>query len=499
VAAGSPLQEHKHVAPRRLPRWRGPLVVADGAGPLAPRTAARETLTLPQARRNDLRERRSRIALAVADVSAAFVGLTLALAVLGDDVPSLLLVGALPLILVVSKVQGLYDRDDLLLRKSTLDEVPQLFQLATLYTLVIWLASGPLVVGSLTAHQVMGLWGALFVSSVAGRMLARTVSTRRSDPERCVFIGDAGAHNRLAAKLEPLKVDLVGRLSLQRVARRGARTASTEELRDLFSFTSADRVIIEPHTLPPEEMHDFIRAAKASGVRVSLLPRALDVVGSSVVLDEIEGMTLLGVRRFGLPPSSRLVKRSFDLLGSCVALVVTAPLMLAIAVAVKLDSPGPVLFRQERVGRDGRRFRICKFRTMCADAEERKAELRARNEAQGLFKIAEDPRITRVGRFLRRTSLDELPQLFNVVTGDMSLVGPRPLVLDEDEQITGYDRRRLALTPGMTGHWQILGSTRVPLHEMVKIDYLYVASWSLWNDVKLLLRTIPHILGRRGL
>jgi lipopolysaccharide/colanic/teichoic acid biosynthesis glycosyltransferase len=136
---------------------------------------------------------------------------------------------------------------------------------------------------------------------------------------------------------------------------------------------------------------------------------------------------------------------------------------------------------------------------MVPDAEERKSDLRHLNETEGLFKIAGDPRITRVGRLLRKTSLDELPQLINVWRGEMSLVGPRPLVVDEDAQISGLDRSRLHLTPGMTGHWQILGSTRVPLEEMVGIDYLYVANWSLWNDLKLLLRTIPFVLARRGL
>jgi lipopolysaccharide/colanic/teichoic acid biosynthesis glycosyltransferase len=137
---------------------------------------------------------------------------------------------------------------------------------------------------------------------------------------------------------------------------------------------------------------------------------------------------------------------------------------------------------------------------MVPDAEALKDSLRHRNEAQeGLFKIAEDPRVTRVGRLLRQSALDELPQLWNIVRGEMSLVGPRPLVIDEDERIAGWHRRRLELMPGMTGPWQILGPARVPLREMVAIDYLYVANWSLWSDVKILLRTIPHVLGRHGL
>ncbi len=128
-----------------------------------------------------------------------------------------------------------------------------------------------------------------------------------------------------------------------------------------------------------------------------------------------------------------------------------------------------------------------------------KAQLRQHNEASGLFKIADDPRVTRVGRILRSTSLDELPQLINVLRGEMSLVGPRPLVVEEDSKVEGWHRRRLHLTPGMTGHWQILGSARIPLHEMVKIDYLYVANWSFWGDVKILLRTVPYMLRRGGM
>ena len=142
---------------------------------------------------------------------------------------------------------------------------------------------------------------------------------------------------------------------------------------------------------------------------------------------------------------------------------------------------------------------MLKFRTMVDEADELKTALRPLNEAQGLFKLAEDPRTTRVGRLLRRTSLDELPQLFNVLRGDMSLVGPRPLVLDEDQLVHGWGRGRLDVAPGMTGLWQIFGSSRIPLEEMVKIDYLYVANWSLWLDVKILLRTVPYVLSARGL
>jgi lipopolysaccharide/colanic/teichoic acid biosynthesis glycosyltransferase len=224
------------------------------------------------------------------------------------------------------------------------------------------------------------------------------------------------------------------------------------------------------------------------------------VVGSSVVFDDLHGVTLMGVRRFDLKRSSALLKRAFDLLGASLGLLTVSPLMAAIAIAIQLDSKGPVLFKQLRVGRDGRRFGLLKFRTMVPNAEELKHTLTDLNEAQeGLFKIVEDPRVTRVGRLLRKTALDELPQLFNVLRGEMSLVGPRPLIVDEDRKIEGWSRRRLALHPGITGHWQILGPASVSLREMVAIDYLYVANWSLWTDVKILLRTVPHVLCRRGL
>jgi lipopolysaccharide/colanic/teichoic acid biosynthesis glycosyltransferase len=179
---------------------------------------------------------------------------------------------------------------------------------------------------------------------------------------------------------------------------------------------------------------------------------------------------------------------------------VLAPLLAAIALAIRLDSKGPVFFRQVRMGRGGT-FRIWKFRTMIADADERKHEVAHLNKhlANGgdprMFKITNDPRVTRVGAFLRRYSLDELPQLFNVVTGEMSLVGPRPLILDEDQYIDSWGRQRLDLKPGITGQWQVLGRTEIPFEEMVKLDYLYVTSWSLFTDLKLILRTVPVLVG----
>ncbi|HYM46514.1 MAG TPA: exopolysaccharide biosynthesis polyprenyl glycosylphosphotransferase [Solirubrobacteraceae bacterium] len=417
-------------------------------------------------------------------------------------------IAGLPILLVGAKIAGLYDRDEMLLRKTTLDEAPRLFQLATLCALVAWLAGGLIVNGALDRHEALFLWLALAALLIVARAAARIVALRMAPPERCLFIGDEASAETICSKLTDhcgVKAEVVAQLDLDKAAPWSIDTFSAPrlaEIRDLAQSMDVHRAIIAPgwSEAEPEEILNLVRTLKAVGVRVTVVPRLLEVVGSSVEIDDLHGAKLMGVRRFDLTRSSTAVKRVFDLLGASIGLLAVAPLMIAIAIAIRLDSRGPVFFRQLRVGRHGHRFYMLKFRTMVPQAEAMKDSLRDRNEArEGLFKIAEDPRMTRVGRFLRETALDELPQLLNIVMGEMSLVGPRPLVVDEDRRIEGWNRRRLELMPGMTGPWQILGPARVPLREMVAMDYLYVANWSLWTDVKILLRTVPHVLGRRGL
>ncbi len=229
-----------------------------------------------------------------------------------------------------------------------------------------------------------------------------------------------------------------------------------------------------------------------------MLPRLADVLGPAVEIDDVEGVTVLGINPPWLPRSSRAIKRAMDLCVALSLLIIAAPLLIFLALLIKLDSPGPAFFVQERVGRGNRHFRLFKLRTMALDAEQRRAELLARSAEAGWLKIDHDPRVTRVGHWLRRLSLDELPQLWNVVRGEMSLVGPRPLIPAEDEHVQAWARRRLDLTPGITGYWQVLGRTRIPFEEMVKLDYLYVMNWSLWEDVRLMLRTLPVVIGGHG-
>jgi lipopolysaccharide/colanic/teichoic acid biosynthesis glycosyltransferase len=226
-----------------------------------------------------------------------------------------------------------------------------------------------------------------------------------------------------------------------------------------------------------------------------------EVMGANVGLHGVEGLPLVGLPPLRLSRSSRAIKRAIDVVLSALALVALAPVLGVIAAWIRFDSQGGALFRQERVGGGGRTFRIFKFRTMAQDAERRKAEVAHLSMHAGgdprMFKIPDDPRITRAGRILRRFSLDELPQLLNVLKGDMSLVGPRPLIHEEARWVESWARRRLDLKPGVTGLWQVLGASDIPFDEMTKLDYLYVTNWSIWGDLRLVVQTLPALLRTR--
>jgi exopolysaccharide biosynthesis polyprenyl glycosylphosphotransferase len=405
--------------------------------------------------------------------------------------------GASSRVVLLSKALGLYDRDEHLLSKTTLDEAPKLFTVATMLALLTWLAGGLAVSGDLGRSQVLLLWVVAFLALCLGRVLARRLVRSIAPAERCLILGNPAVARFVEGKLASSRS-----VDASVVARVPLVDAGLDELVSRLPTEivvhDVDRVVVAPGR--SDSPLELVRAIKSLGVKVSVVPQLLEVVGSSVEFDEVEGLTLLGVRRYGLSRSSEALKRGMDVVGAAAALLLLAPLLSMIALAVRLDSPGPLLFRQRRVGRHGRPFQMLKFRTMADGAEGQRDALAGRNEASGgLFKIADDPRVTRVGRFLRGTSLDELPQLFNVLRGEMSLVGPRPLVVDEDRRVEGWQRERSRIPPGMTGLWQVFGSARIPLPEMVKIDYLYATNWSLWLDVKILLRTLPHVLARRGM
>jgi exopolysaccharide biosynthesis polyprenyl glycosylphosphotransferase len=274
------------------------------------------------------------------------------------------------------------------------------------------------------------------------------------------------------------------------------------ELVELVGELDLDRVIIAG-PLHSDRQRELIAHLADHDVHVDLVPDWGELVSARLEVRRLAGVPLLSVPSATVDPASLHIKRAFDALVSLTALVLLSPILLACAIAIKIDSPGPVFFRQRRVGKDDRRFEVLKFRSMYVDAERRKAEVAGLNfhgggNNFGMFKIRQDPRITRVGGFLRRTSLDELPQLVNVLRGEMSLVGPRPLIESEHAQISGRFRRRSAITPGLTGLWQVNGRSEVPFEEMISLDLLYAATWSLRRDLKLLARTVSAVLRGDG-
>jgi exopolysaccharide biosynthesis polyprenyl glycosylphosphotransferase len=447
------------------------------------------------------RDTRMRRALGVSDVAATCLALAVASTIADGSVTPALFVASL-FIVPFCKLARLYERDEHVIRKSTLEQAPALVQTATLYSLIAWLASDLFAPGKMTKLSVATLWAMLALALIAFRVATRRLALRGMPPERLLMLGSADEYERVSrriAKAHSIRATLVGRVALERGDHaQPLPVGPIDDLDSLIRVQRVERVMIGANDRPAEEQLDTIRLVKALGVKVSVLPRLFEVVGSSMEFDDVDGITMLGLRRYGLPKSSWYMKRTFDLVVAGLGIVILSPTIAAFALAIRLTSRGPVLFRQIRVGRSGETFVMLKFRTMYDGADELKDDLRTVSEGDGLFKVVDDPRVTPVGRFLRRTSLDELPQLFNVMRGDMSLVGPRPLIEEEDQQINGWHHRRRESTPGMTGVWQLLGSTRVPLHDMVKMDYLYRANWSLWLDVKVLLRTLAHVAWRRN-
>ncbi len=272
-----------------------------------------------------------------------------------------------------------------------------------------------------------------------------------------------------------------------------------EDLGTVLETRVLDEVIF---ALPRERLPDIessILLCEEQGVSARI---CLDVLRNSVAkmtLGEIEGVPMLTFSRTPSDAIALALKRAFDILVSSTVLLLSSPMLIAVAVAIRLDSPGPVFFRQRRVGLNGRTFDVSKFRSMYVDAEARLDELRLQNEMNGpVFKMRNDPRVTRVGRFLRRTSLDEFPQFWNVLRGEMSVVGPRPPLPSEVSQYKRWQRRRLSMKPGITCIWQVSGRNNIDFERWMELDLQYIDHWSLWQDIAICAKTIPAVLGARG-
>jgi exopolysaccharide biosynthesis polyprenyl glycosylphosphotransferase len=453
------------------------------------------------------RDSLGRRALAVGDVAGlcAAYGVMRLLTPASQDLHHLLLLLALPLWVVLNKALRLYDRDTNLIHKSTLNEFPAILQSIALGTAVIVLAGPPILGVSLGRDQALVFWLAASAFTPMLRFAARTFVRTRVAAERCLIVGSGTVAQLVADKITShpeYGATIVGYLDVSTVANDTdlPLLGDVEDFEGICRSYDVERVVIAFSSLSHEHLLDVIRRSKRLRLKITIVPRLFEVIGHGVEIDQIEGMTLLGLRGLTRTQSTLMLKRGIDIAGAGIGLLLLSPFLLCIALAIKLTSPGPVFFSQRRVGRRNREFTMYKFRTMVVGAEDLKAELAHLNDLRGtpMFKIADDPRVTRVGRFLRRASLDEIPQLWNVVRGEMSLVGPRPLVPAENDHVVGWHRARLDLTPGLTGPWQVMGRSAIPFAEMVKLDYLYVADWSLWNDIKLLMRTLPVVALRRG-
>ncbi len=269
----------------------------------------------------------------------------------------------------------------------------------------------------------------------------------------------------------------------------------TSNLALLIEEEAVDEVIITLPWMYHRKIMSIVRECERRQVSARIVPDLFQMSLSRVDVDDLGGVPLVGVREIGFERGALLIKRGIDVVGAVVGLVLGSPLLALIGTAIRLDSPGPIVFRQTRVGIAGKTFEMYKFRSMHEEAEAELEQLRELNEADGpIFKMRDDPRLTRVGRFLRRTSLDELPQLWNVLRGEMSLVGPRPPLPAEVARYMEWHKKRLEVRPGMTALWQVSGRSTLSFDEGVLLDVYYIENWSLWLDFKILLRTIPKVL-----
>jgi exopolysaccharide biosynthesis polyprenyl glycosylphosphotransferase len=382
----------------------------------------------------------------------------------------------------------------------------------TALTAASWLMLILLVFGqgsSAPVGALIAFWMLAVVLVPAARWLSRaTVWSNSAFQERVLIIGAGDVGHTLAAKIgkhAEYRMKLVGFLDDGEPRRNGNGAVyvpvigAFDDLVRIVAEQQVDRVIVAFSRARHNDFLRVVRACADSGVKVNIVPRLFEVVSSRALVDDIEGIPLLDVAHVELSRFSMAVKRVFDLIVGGVLCILFLPLMAVVGLLVRIDSRGPVFYRQERMGRGGTSFLMYKFRSMYDGADKLREDLADQNEYDGpMFKIHEDPRVTRIGGWLRRWSVDEVPQILNVMKGDMSLVGPRPLWVEEAKQCRGWTQKRLDITPGITGLWQVLGRSDIPFDEMVKLDYMYVTGWSLSWDVKLLMETVPAVVRKRG-
>ena len=402
---------------------------------------------------------------------------------------------------------GLYNGGTLRFWVSGVSEVPQALTAIVLFSWPLFMLA---TVSGASEPGFAAVWTVLLTALLSPLARASVrAKLHREAPlhQRAVIVGSGVVAGQLVEKMRTheqygiLPIGLVDDAPHEVGTPDLPRLGNLGHLKEVIHEYGIDRVVIAFSQTGHEGLLHCIRVCRDQGVAVDVVPRLFEFLDGVRSLDQLGGLPLLSIGTANLNRSSTVAKRGLDFALSAFLILMLIPVIAVVAVAIKVESRGPVFFRQPRVGRGREVFGVFKFRSMYADAEDRKHEIIELNEADDgvMFKIRSDPRITRVGRVLRRLSLDELPQLFNVLVGDMSLVGPRPLIPSETDALNSeWQVRRLDLRPGMTGPWQIQGRSETPFHEMVRLDYQYVAGWSLARDVEILLATIPAVLSGRG-
>jgi exopolysaccharide biosynthesis polyprenyl glycosylphosphotransferase len=418
---------------------------------------------------------------------------------------SVLGLATVPVWILLFKLYGLYDADAKRISHSTVDDIPQLFHALVIGGLLLWSAYRVFTAYNFFSSEILSFGVLAFCGVLGGRVVVRHLASRLTRPERLLIVGSGPTSRLLIHKIaahREYRLDPVGYLDEageeDKLAGVLPHFGHVSDLTVVCATHSVDRIVMDAASLTPDTITDVVRFAKDIDPRLSLVPQMCDVLGPAVELDHIEGLAILAVNSPVLTRSSRFLKRAMDLFVAALLMLVALPLILVAALVIKLTSRGPIFYVQQRLGRNGQPFGMLKLRTMVADAEDRGKELASLSSHPVWLLLDQDPRVTRAGRVLRRMSVDELPQLWNVIRGQMSLVGPRPMPADIYAHIADWGHKRLDLTPGITGLWQVLGRTSIPFEEMVKLDYLYVTNWSLWEDMRLLLRTLPVVLARRG-
>jgi len=430
--------------------------------------------------------------LACADVTAGLLA-GLSLVYTSGDRAAYLAWGLayLPVWIVVAKLLGLYDRDEAVLRHLTVDEVPRLVLWALVGTsgLALFLELTP--AGGLTASSAIAAGLVAVAAVVPLRALARWTWRRLTPPERVALVGPMKTADAFKRKLE-LFPDLHMTVA-------GQRDTLDSYRFDHASLADVDRVVLAPAVLSDEEVGEVARFSRAAGLLLTVVPPRHGVFGHPVRLSRLAELSILDYGKVDLSQSTLVLKRGLDIVISAVTLVLFLPLLAVIALAVELDGRGPVIFSQWRAGRSGRPFRMHKFRTMVDNAEEMLPQLVRLDELpEPVFKLEHDPRVTRVGRVLRRWSLDELPQLVNVLRGEMSLVGPRPEQVEVVDRYSPEQCLRLVVKPGLTGPMQVYGRGELGLAERLTVERDYIENLTLGRDVRILAMTASAVFRGKG-